>query len=350
MADHHKMSVLSSDLAVEDVEQIHKRFLTFTRRMRQRLTAPEDAKAVSFKEDRIINDLAKKCRERRLREVGLSRLQKHEQQGIFTLARHGGRLLGPVTLDEVDILAARLHKESPWMSEVSTFVMHHMRSFVRSGGVGFHLPPILLAGPPGIGKSWFARSIAEAAGLPFRLIDVGGGTAAFRIAGTEKGWSSAQPGRPVETMLETYVANPVMIVDEIDKAGAILSDKGTSSSLTAALLGLLDPGTAPKFECVGTRVRFDMSRVIWVLTANDVDRIPAPLRDRCRVFHMPNVTPDMSLAFFDRLARDVCDADGLKAEARAFVARQARSGRISLRQIARLVETLRSSDDGEPVH
>ncbi len=221
---------------------------------------------------------------------------------------------------------------------------------MRAGGVGLHLPPIILAGPPGIGKSWFARSIAEAVSLPNRVIDVGAGTAAFRIAGTEKGWSSVQPGLPVETMLQTHVANPLMIVDEIDKAGTIYRVNGNSSSLTTALLGLLDPGTAPQFECPGLRVRFDMSRVIWVLTANDADRIPAPLRDRCRVFHMPAVTEDMALAFFDRLARDICGADGLKTTARTFVACGAASGKISLRQIARLIETLRSSDDGEPLH
>ncbi|MFX0547337.1 AAA family ATPase [Roseovarius sp. S1116L3] len=285
-----------------------------------------------------------------MRQSGLSRVPEKEQQDLIALARIGGRLVGPTTLHEVDVLAARLHEESPWMAEVTTFLMHHMRSYVRSGGVGLHLPPIILAGPPGVGKSWFARSIAEAAALPMHLIDVGAGTAAFRIAGTEKGWGTAQPGLPVETILQTHVANPLMVVDEIDKAGTITSAKGASSSLTAALLGLLDLGTAPKFECVATRVRFDMSRVIWVLTANDADLIPAPLRDRCRVFHMPSVTPDMALTFFDRLARDICDADGLKSAARAFVARQARLGRISLRQIARLVETLRSSDDGEPVH
>ena len=135
------------------------------------------------------------------------------------------------------------------MAEVTTYVMQHMRGFVRAGGVGLQLPPIILAGPPGGGKSWFARSIALTAGLPDRLIDVGAGTTAFRIAGTEKGWSSTQPGLPVEVMLQTLVANPLMIVDEFDKAGTVHSSKGTSTSLTTALLGLLDPGTACGSTC-----------------------------------------------------------------------------------------------------
>lgn len=81
------------------------------------------------------------------------------------------------------------------------------------GGRGFALPPVILVGPPGIGKSHFARRLAELAMLPIRMIDVGGGSAGFRISGTEKGWSSEQPGLPVETVLATRIANPVMVVD-----------------------------------------------------------------------------------------------------------------------------------------
>lgn len=351
MADYHyTMRVLSPALAVETYEQVHERFLKFARDLRAQLTTRAYAPTVGHRKERLVSHLAKACYDRHLREAGLSRVPEKEQKEICDFARSGGRLIGPATLDEVDLLAARLHDESPWMSDVTCFLMRHMRSFVRAGGVGLHLPPIILAGPPGIGKSWFADSIAEAVALPTRLIDVGAGTAAFRIAGTEKGWNSAQPGLPVETMLQTHVANPLIVVDEADKAGTIYSAKGTSSSLTTALLGLLDPGTASRFECAGTRVRFDMSRVIWVLTANDVDNIPAPLRDRCRIFHMPKVTVDMALVFFERIARDICGADELKAKARAFVAEQAASGRISLRQIARIVEALRNSDDEESLH
>ncbi|WP_324755189.1 AAA family ATPase [Roseovarius sp. Pro17] len=341
MADpQHVMPVLPPHLVVDDFEQIHKRFLDFTYRVRRQYLAPHEAMALGYDKKRIVDQLAKTCHERRLRQAGLSRVPEKERNELIALVRIGGRLVGPTTL----------HEERSWMSEVTTFLMHHMRSYVRAGGVGLHLPPIILAGPPGVGKSWFARSIATAVSLPNRVIDVGAGTAAFRIAGTEKGWSSVQSGLPVETMLQTHVANPLMVVDEIDKAGTIYSNNGNSSSLTTALLGLLDPGSAPRFECPGLRVQFDMSRVIWVLTANDADRIPAPLRDRCRVFHMPELTAEMALAFFDRIARDICGADGLKATARTFVAYRVASGKISLRQIARLIETLRSSDDGEPLH
>lgn len=346
--DPRKFNVLSRDLIIPDDGEMIEMFRAFALRMKRQLRP--DA-VLSYNMLDAASKLAKRCHTRRLREAGLAQV-KHELLGELTaLARSGGRLMGPGTLDEVDALAAQLHVESPWMREVATFLMRHMRDFVRAGGVGLHLPPIILAGPPGIGKSWWARSLAAATGLPSRLIDVGSGTAAFRIAGTEKGWASAQPGMPIETVLATRVANPLMIVDEIDKAGTIYSMRGTASSLTAALLQFLDPGTAPRFECPYARVRFDMSRVIWVLTANDSDRIPPPLRDRCRVFHLPGISRDAAVQFFDRLAVDIDDEDGLKAQARAFVACAAAGpGGLSLRQIGKVVEALRGLGDGDGLH
>ncbi|MCU9847824.1 AAA family ATPase [Defluviimonas sp. WL0024] len=343
--DDRRLQVLSRDLIVPDQKETLDGFRAFALRMKRHLRPNA---TLSYNMLETTSSLAKRCHARRLREAGLTRVKEDLRNELIALARSGGKLVGPTSLDEVDILAARLHAESPWMFALTTFLMRHMRGFVRSGGVGLHLPPIILAGPPGVGKSWWARSVAGAAGLPLRLIDVGSGTAAFRVAGTEKGWGTAQPGLPVECVLSAHVANPVMLVDEIDKAGTVYSTSGSPSSLTTALLQFLDPGTAPRFECPFARVTFDMSRVIWVLTANDPDRIPAPLRDRCRVFHMPEITSDMAIQFFDRIAQDIGDNDGLKAEARAFVAGSASGpNRLSLRQIGQVVEILRSIDDGD---
>ena len=86
------------------------------------------------------------------------------------------------------------------MSEVGTFLMRHMRRAIEKGRLGLSIPPILLVGPPGDGKTTYARLIAELAGTPFRQIDVGSGSAGFRITGLERGWSSAQSGVPVEMM------------------------------------------------------------------------------------------------------------------------------------------------------
>ncbi|MFN4102621.1 MAG: AAA family ATPase, partial [Pararhodobacter sp.] len=181
-------------------------------------------------------------------------------------ACEGGRLGGPVTEDDVHQLIAELHGESQWMREVSTWVMKQMLRNIAAGTRGLALPPMILAGPPGVGKSHYARRLAELAGLPVRMIDVGGGRAGFRISGTERGWSTEQPGIPVETMLATKFANPIMVVDEIDKAGVAFGMRSGSTSITTSLLQLLEPGTARHFECPFHRVSFDMSRVVWIMT------------------------------------------------------------------------------------
>jgi len=334
-------AVISPAIDVPSEAMIEKRFSSFILQMKRNMD-PNTSKAdLDYNAKAKVRGLASRCHKRLLQQAGLNRLSESVRAELASLAKSGGRLLGPATLDEVDILAARLHDESPWMNNVTTFVMHHMRTHVRNGGVGLHLPPIILAGPPGIGKSWFARSIASAAGLPSRLIDVGAGGAAFRIAGTEKGWGSAQPGLPVEVMLQMRIGNPVMIVDEIDKTETAFGTKGSGSNLATALLPFLDHGTAQRFECPFTRVPFDMTRVIWVLTANDIDRISAPLRDRCLVFNLPGITPATAALFFDYLVREIDNIEELKAEASAFVAKMAgQPAGISLRQIRRLAKTL----------
>ena len=144
MADlHPTMAVLSPDLAVESLEQTHERFLAFFHRIKQNLMPPGYVRGLSGRDRGIVSQLATTCFERRTRQAGLNRVPEKDKKDLFDLARSGGRLLGPTTLDEVDLLAARLHEESPWMVAVTRFLMRHMRDYVRSGGGGLHLPPIM---------------------------------------------------------------------------------------------------------------------------------------------------------------------------------------------------------------
>lgn len=335
-----RMAVLSATKSVPKLLDLENDFIAFWARMRRNLHGSGCGSQLSYSETRQAKNLADDAYKRRLRESGLTSVKDEDRTAITALAKEGGKLGGPGAEDDVYRLAATLHAESPWMRDLSAWVMKQLLRHLASGGHGFALPPVILAGPPGIGKSHYARTLALLAEVPVRMIDVGGGSAGFRIAGTEKGWGTAQAGIPVETLLASRVANPIMVVDEIDKAGTTYRMSGGSSSLTTSLLQLLEPATARHFECPYFRVPFDMSRVVWIMTANEVERIPAPLRDRSRLFVLPRLSARDAVAHFDRLTSGLDDRHNLD-RCRAFIGQMsARPEGISLRQLQQLSDTV----------
>lgn len=299
-----------------------------------------------------VKDVIRRIHDRREKASGLKFLKEDQRAMVKELAQAGGMLVGPMTCHEVDEWAAALHEKTPWMEDLNTLLMKHQRAQVRAGRAGLLLPPLLLVGKPGNGKSKYARMIGEMVGAPVREIDVGSGAASFRISGVEKGWGTSTPGIPIEMMLTDKIANPVIVVDEVCKMpGRIGSSSGTVTTLTTALLQVLEKDTAARFECPVHRIRFDLSHINWVLTANDLDLVSAPLRDRCLVFEMPEVTPEVAALMFDTLAKKYIgriDPD-LLAIARAKVIAAAATSDVSLRQISRILEIL-ASDEPPTLH
>lgn len=156
----------------------------------------------------------------------------------------------------------------------------------------------------------------------------------------ERGWGTAQAGHPVDVMLAKRLANPLIVVDEICKAKSVTSNTGTSYSFGDALLSLLEPATAKAWDCPYFRVRFDMSHISWVLTSNDVGNVSEPVRSRCQVVEIPDVTMEQLQEFALRKG----EAFGLSEAAvdAVFVAIAQESDvtgrRQSLRDIVRMLE------------
>ena len=329
--------IVAPDLYVPPEAELERQIRAFMLRMRQNLDPSADE--LDYRQKLRAKELAGRVRKRRLDESGLAALKEEQRAAITDLARRGARIVGPDTPHQVDEWAAEVHGRTPWMGDLTALLMRCMRSRICDGQPGLSIPPLLIVGEPGNGKSWYAHMIAELVGAPFREIDVGAGSAAFRISGLEKGWSSASAGIPVETVLQYRIANPVLIVNEICKSPhSIGSTNGSVSSLTTALLQMLEIETASRFECPAWRVRFDFSRLNWILTANDIDRVAAPLRDRCTVFRMPTVTDEIAAMMFDTLSRDfpMIDPEALGL-ARTAVLDAAERGHVSLRQIRRIL-------------
>lgn len=220
---------------------------------------------------------------------GMGQLRKEERERLAVL-REGVRLVQVTSEHQADELASALHVEFPWLAPATEAVWQAMRRSVREGTPGLRLPPLLLDGPPGIGKSVWARRLADRLQTPALCYEATTENASFGIVGSQRAWGNAVPGRLIQTILQTRVGNPVVVVDEVEKAGMASSNNGQSHNLTGALLPLLEPATARRWSCPFYEVRFDMSWVIWVLTSNSCHLLPEPLLSRCPPIRLPHLS------------------------------------------------------------
>lgn len=178
---------------------------------------------------------------------------------------------------------APLRPRFPQFGQVLDFVEQHLALAECGTDVPvLHLPPFLLRGAPGVGKSYFAQELAAALRATYFERDLSVTTEAFVLTGSSSVWQGGKPGLVFDALVHGEAANPVICLNEVDKCTGV---GASHNSPISALFALLEPATSRTYQDEYAPVKLDASRISWVLTAND-GHIPEPILSRVQVFEI----------------------------------------------------------------
>ena len=194
---------------------------------------------------------------------------------------------------------ADLYDTLPNFTAVLDDVKRHV-ALAQDSRDGLEVTPMLLLGPPGIGKTHFAKQLADLLGTGMSLIPMSSMTAGWLLSGSSSQWKGARPGKVFEALVDGEYANPVIVVDEIDKASG-----DAQYDPLGALYSLLEHDTARNFTDEFAEVAIDASQVIWITTANDERSIPDPILNRMNVFQVDAPSLSQARAIAARLYRSI---------------------------------------------
>ena len=165
----------------------------------------------------------------------------------------------------------------------------------------FCMPPILLAGDPGIGKTAVVNALAACMGSPFDRIDIGTLSTGNQLFGTSLTWSTGRTGFVFNMLAAAEVLNPVVLLDELDKARG-----NERSSVIPPLLSLLEPVTSRSFKDEAIPIGLNASHIIWIATANDLSIMPAPLLSRFTVVTMKQPVGEVAVQVAQEIYGSIC--------------------------------------------
>lgn len=208
----------------------------------------------------------------------------------YEVLRKPLRLVSLPGLEALHGIRKKLQDEFPWAKEAITVTMSEMFARKMHGSKRLGMQPVLLAGLPGTGKTRFAQRLSELLGTPSAVINMGGMTDVKVLKGVTRGWSTNRPSRIVEVMLQNLTANPLFILDEVDKAHGYENRNGGNPQ--DALLDLLEPGNARRYSDIYLMTECDLSHALYVLTANSLQTLSGPLKSRLRMVNFPAPGPE----------------------------------------------------------
>ena len=202
-----------------------------------------------------------------------------------------------------ELILETLNTEFPWFHHANMQVFKQLQARLHSGQPVFKLRPMLLAGAPGVGKTTWANRLAELVGVPSSVVMAAGSTDSMHLKGLARGWGSARPGALAQLIAVEKIANPMMIVDEIDKAAT----DNRNGSIWDVMLQLIEPSTSKSYldECL--QVPCDFSWVSWIATCNTLGGLPKPLLDRFTVVLIAKPEPEHAQTIINGAIRSYAD-------------------------------------------
>ncbi|WP_339037512.1 hypothetical protein WHZ78_07295 [Bradyrhizobium symbiodeficiens] len=209
-----------------------------------------------------------------------------------------------VVARDLSTVRATLHAEYPHATTAVDLLLRHLRE-----GQPVRMKPAILLGSPGSGKSRLIRRLGDLLAIGVYRFDGGSSADGVGYGGTPRGWSESTPCVPARAVLQFRIANPIAMVDEIEKA----SHNERNGALWSVLMSHTERETAGRFRDVSLDAELDLSWVSHLATANSVDPLPAPLKDRYRIIRVPDATLEHLPQLAGNVMRDLAAEDEARA-------------------------------------